>query len=132
MVVVVVQGATDSEVFERSTWSTFPGSGTPRGAGRGARWARGAPPQEEDTGAHRGEGSGARGAELVFLPSYSPDLNPIEEAFSKIKNLVRKVGARTHEVLWWRRCPRRFVSSRLGRQLDGSIIGGYEVEVQYL
>jgi hypothetical protein len=35
----------------------------------------------------------------VFLPSYSPDLNPIEEAFSKIKHLVRKVGARTREAL---------------------------------
>jgi transposase len=41
----------------------------------------------------------ARGAELLFLPSYSPDLNPIEEAFSKIKSLVRKVGARTREAL---------------------------------
>ncbi len=41
----------------------------------------------------------ARGAELVFLPSYSPDLNPIEEAFSKIKNTVRKAGARTREAL---------------------------------
>ena len=41
----------------------------------------------------------ARGAELVFLPSYSPDLNPIEEAFSKIKALVRKEGARVREVL---------------------------------
>ena len=40
-----------------------------------------------------------RGAELVFLPSYSPDLNPIEEAFSKIKALVRKVGARAREAL---------------------------------
>ena len=40
-----------------------------------------------------------RGAELLFLPSYSPDLNPIEEAFSKIKNIVRKAGARTHEAL---------------------------------
>lgn len=40
-----------------------------------------------------------RGADLVFLPSYSPDLNPIEEAFSKIKNLVRKAGARTREEL---------------------------------
>ena len=40
-----------------------------------------------------------RGAELVFLPSYSPDLNPIEEAFSKIKGMVRKVGARTREAL---------------------------------
>ena len=40
-----------------------------------------------------------RGADLLFLPSYSPDLNPIEEAFSKIKNIVRKAGARTREAL---------------------------------
>jgi transposase len=40
-----------------------------------------------------------RGAELVFLPFYSPDLNPIEEAFSKIKTLVRKEGARVREAL---------------------------------
>ena len=40
-----------------------------------------------------------RGAELLFLPSYSPDLNPIEEAFSKIKNIVRKAQARTREAL---------------------------------
>ena len=33
----------------------------------------------------------ARGAELVFVPSYSPDLNPIEQAFSKIKNILRKL-----------------------------------------
>jgi transposase len=41
----------------------------------------------------------ARGAEIVFVPSYSPDLNPIEEAFSKIKHLVRKVDARGREAL---------------------------------
>jgi transposase len=41
----------------------------------------------------------ARGADLLFLPSYSPDFNPIEEAFSKIKALVRKEGARVREVL---------------------------------
>jgi transposase len=40
-----------------------------------------------------------RGADLLFLPSYSPDLNPIEEAFSKIKNIVRKAGARTRKAL---------------------------------
>ncbi len=54
-------------------------------------------------GAHRtrkvGELIEARGADLVFLPSYSPDLNPIEEAFSKIKALVRKEGARLREAL---------------------------------
>lgn len=40
-----------------------------------------------------------RGCELIYLPSYSPDLNPIEEAFSKIKNLLRKVEARSREAL---------------------------------
>jgi transposase len=41
----------------------------------------------------------ARGAALWFLPSYSPDLNPIEEAFSKLKALLRTAAARTHEAL---------------------------------
>jgi transposase len=40
-----------------------------------------------------------RGAELIYLPPYSPDLNPIEEALSKIKHILRKIGARTKEVL---------------------------------
>ncbi len=40
-----------------------------------------------------------RGAVLWFLPSYSPDLNPIEEAFSKIKALLKKKAARTKEAL---------------------------------
>jgi transposase len=40
-----------------------------------------------------------RGAELVYLPAYSPDYNPIEEAFAKIKNLVRNAAARTKEAL---------------------------------
>jgi transposase len=37
------------------------------------------------------------GALLIFLPPYSPDLNPIERAFSKLKTLLRKENARTHE-----------------------------------
>ena len=41
----------------------------------------------------------ARGASLWFLPSYSPDLNPIEEAFAKLKALLRRAEARTHEAL---------------------------------
>jgi transposase len=41
----------------------------------------------------------ARGCELLYLPAYSPDLNPIEEAFAKIKALLRKAGARTREAL---------------------------------
>ena len=40
-----------------------------------------------------------RGCELWFLPAYSPDLNPIEEAFSKLKAHLRKAAARTREAL---------------------------------
>jgi transposase len=41
----------------------------------------------------------ARGCELVYLPAYSPDYNPIEEAFAKIKSLLRKAAARSKEIL---------------------------------
>jgi transposase len=41
----------------------------------------------------------ARGCELLFLPAYSPDYSPIEEAFSKLKAFLRRIGARTHEAL---------------------------------
>jgi transposase len=40
-----------------------------------------------------------RGCELLHLPPYSPDLNPIEEAFAKLKGLLRKSGARSREAL---------------------------------
>ena len=39
------------------------------------------------------------GCELLFLPPYSPDMNPIEEAFSKVKGILRKAKARTREAL---------------------------------
>jgi transposase len=39
------------------------------------------------------------GCELLYLPPYSPDLNPIEQLFSKVKGLMRKAGARTREAL---------------------------------
>ena len=42
----------------------------------------------------------AQGNDLIFLPPYSPDLNPIEMAFSKRKTLIRKAAARTYEALW--------------------------------
>jgi len=42
----------------------------------------------------------AAGARLRFLPPYSPDLNPIENASAKLKALLRKVAARTIEDLW--------------------------------
>ena len=41
----------------------------------------------------------ARGAWALFLPKYSPDLNPIEKVFAKLKTLLRKVGARTIEAI---------------------------------
>ena len=52
----------------------------------------------DNLGAHKpktkriGELIEARGAEVLLLRSYSPDLNPIEEAFSKIEAILRKVG----------------------------------------
>lgn len=48
------------------------------------------------------------GADLMFLPPYSPDLNPIELAFSKFKTLLRQSAERTREALW----------KRIGQLLD--------------
>ena len=42
----------------------------------------------------------ARGAELRYLPPYSPDLNPIEQVFAKLKAGLRSVAARTRDALW--------------------------------
>jgi transposase len=41
-------------------------------------------------------------AKLLFLPAYSPDLNPIEQVFAKLKTLLRKAGERTVEATWRR------------------------------
>ena len=46
------------------------------------------------------EAIAARGANLFYLPPYSPDLNPIEQFFSKLKAILRKVAARSMESLW--------------------------------
>ena len=58
----------------------------------------------DNLGAHKGEKVRemieGRGCELLYLPPYSPDLNPIEEAFSKIKGFLRQIGARTREALF--------------------------------
>ena len=51
----------------------------------------------------------AAGAELRFLPPYSPDFNPIEKAFSKLKALLRKAAERSTEALW----------NRIGLIIDG-------------
>jgi transposase len=119
-----VEGATDAEVFEIYVEHFL------------------APTLEEGQvvvldglGAHRPkrirELIEARGAELVFLPSYSPDMNPVEEAFSKIKNILRKVGARTHDALL------EAMAEALSAVTPGDAAGwfdhcGYEVEVHYL
>ena len=42
----------------------------------------------------------AVGASLLYLPAYSPDLNPIEQFFAKLKALLRKAAARTRDALW--------------------------------
>ena len=42
----------------------------------------------------------AANATLIYLPPYSPDLNPIEMAFAKLKALLRKAAARTRDALW--------------------------------
>jgi len=42
----------------------------------------------------------AAGARMLFLPPYSPDFNPIENAFSKLKSILRKSAARTVADLW--------------------------------
>jgi transposase len=42
------------------------------------------------------------GAHLIFLPPYSPDLNPIEQVFAKLKTLLRKAAERTVEATWRR------------------------------
>ena len=89
---MTVEGATDAEAFEAYVEHFL------------APWLeKGQVVVLDGLGAHRTqritELIEARGADLVFLPSYSPDLNPIEEAFSKIKALVRKEGARVREEL---------------------------------
>lgn len=57
----------------------------------------------DNLSAHKGEQVRelieAREAKLLYLPPYSPDFNPIEGAFSKIKKLLRKVAARSREAL---------------------------------
>ena len=44
----------------------------------------------------------AKGARLLFLPPYSPDLNPIEQVFAKLKHLLRKAAERSLETTWRR------------------------------
>jgi transposase len=60
----------------------------------------------DNLGSHKGladrRAIRAAGAKLLFLPPYSPDLNPIEQVFAKLKTLLRKAGERTVEATWKR------------------------------
>lgn len=60
----------------------------------------------DNLGSHKGAGVRdairAAGARLVFLPPYSPDLNPIEQVFAKLKHMMRAAAERTVETTWRR------------------------------
>src|SRR5260370_6198898 len=60
----------------------------------------------DNLGSHKGkairQAIRAAGAKLFFLPKYSPDLNPIEQVFAKLKTLLRKAAERTVEETWKR------------------------------
>ena len=60
----------------------------------------------DNLGSHKGQAVRrairTAGARLFFLPPYSPDLNPIEQVFAKLKTLLRKAAERTVEATWQR------------------------------
>jgi transposase len=60
----------------------------------------------DNLGSHKGKAARdaieQAGAELRFLPPYSPDLNPIEQVFAKLKTLLRRAAPRTRQTLWKR------------------------------
>jgi transposase len=89
---LAVEGATNREVFETYVERVL-----------APTLRRGQLVVMDNLSAHKGERVRelieGRGCELLYLPSYSPDLNPIEEAFSKIKGLMRKAEARSREAL---------------------------------
>ena len=89
---LAVEGATDTKVFEAYVERVL-----------APTLREGQVVVMDNLSAHKGERVRelieGRGCELLYLPSYSPDLNPIEEAFSKIKGLLRKAEARSREAL---------------------------------
>jgi transposase len=89
---MTVDGATDSEVFAAFVREVL-----------APTLSAGDIVVLDNLGAHRSAAARkaveARGARLVFLPPYSPDLNPIERCWSKIKTALRAAKARTREAL---------------------------------
>ena len=71
----------------------------------------------DNLGSHKGQKVRAAirkaGAKLFFLPPYSPDLNPIEQVFSKLKTLLRKADERSVEATW----------KRIGQLIDAFTAG---------
>jgi transposase len=89
---LAVEGATNREVFETYVEQILQPT-----------LRRGQVVVMDNLTAHKGERVREliedQGCELMYLPPYSPDFNPIEEAFSKIKGLMRKAQARSREAL---------------------------------
>jgi transposase len=89
---LAMEGATNSQVFETYVERVL-----------APNLSRGQVVVMDNLSAHKGERVRelieGRGCELLYLPPYSPDFNPIEEAFSKIKALIRKAEARSREAL---------------------------------
>jgi transposase len=89
---LAVEGATNREVFETYLERIL-----------APELRRGQVVVMDNLTAHKGERIREllehRGCELLYLPPYSPDFNPIEEAFAKIKGLMRKAQARSREAL---------------------------------
>jgi transposase len=89
---LAVEGATNREVFETYVEQILVPT-----------LSRGQVVVMDNLTAHKGERVKelieGQGCELMYLPPYSPDFNPIEEAFSKIKGLMRKAEARSREAL---------------------------------
>jgi transposase len=129
---MTVEGATDAEAFSKAYVEHF----------LAPTLEKGQVVVLDGLGAHRTqkvrELIEARRADLVFLPSYSPDLNPIEEAFSKIKALVRKKeGARVREALveaigraFWRPSRSKMRQAGLPMPAIGLRINLYEYRCQ--
>jgi transposase len=80
----------------------------------------------DNLGSHKGQAVRkairAAGARLLFLPPYSPDLNPIEQVFSKLKHFMRKAAERTVDTTWRRAGALldRFTPEECGRYLANS------------
>jgi transposase len=92
LAIMTVEGGTDEEVFEAFVRNVLVPKLQP-----------GHIVVMDNVGAHKCQAALARieqaGASVLFLPPYSPELNPIEEYWSKLKHLLKKFGARTRDDL---------------------------------